>query len=76
MSQRELKNAVVQGEPISTKLIKKMEESHNPLIPEEHYFSDYNEDTFMNIMESQREMITMLKKYEKPKHLANRLDKL
>jgi hypothetical protein len=73
MTQRALENKVVSGEPISTKLSKKMEQAHNPLIPEEHYFSDYNEDTFMQIMESQREMITMLKKYEKPKHLANRL---
>jgi len=73
MTARELENKVVQGEPISTKLSKKMEESFDPIIPESHFFEDYAEDHFMNIMEEQKALITMLKKYKKPKFLANRI---
>jgi hypothetical protein len=42
-------------------------------IPEEHFFDDYDDDTFRGIMEEQKKMINLLKKNDKPKHLANRI---
>lgn len=41
-------------------------------IEDEHFFEDYDDDTFRNIMEQQNAVIKVLKKHKKPKHLANR----
>lgn len=42
-------------------------------IPEEHFFLEYNEERFVQIMEEQKEMISMLKRKGKTKYLANRI---
>lgn len=43
------------------------------IIPQEHFFNDYAESTFMDIMSEQLKLIKLLKKHGKPKFLANRL---
>lgn len=41
-------------------------------IPEECFFSDYDEDTLQEVMDEQMAIVKMLKDHEKSKHLANR----
>lgn len=41
-------------------------------IPEENFYSDYDEDTLRGIMEEQMTVVRLLKQYGKSKHLANR----
>lgn len=57
---RELEGLVNQKEPVDGK------------IPEECFFSEYDEDTLADIMEEQMKIVKMLKKHKKSKHLANR----
>jgi hypothetical protein len=66
---------VVQGRKIDTALqgLVNREEDFSPIIPEEHYHNDYNEEVFMEIMEEQMNLIRLLKKYKQPKYLANRI---
>lgn len=49
----------------------------NPLldkkIPESCFYSEYDDTTLSDIMEEQLQMVRMLKKYGKSKHLANRV---
>jgi hypothetical protein len=42
-------------------------------IPEECFYSEYDEDTLNEIMEEQMRMVKLLKKAGQSKHLANRL---
>jgi len=42
-------------------------------IPEECFYSDYNEDTLADIMGEQMRMVKLLKKAGQSKHMANRL---
>lgn len=42
-------------------------------IPEENFYSDYDEDTLRGIMEEQMTVVRLLKQYGKSKHLANRI---
>lgn len=42
-------------------------------IPEEHFFHDYDESRFVNLMEEQKKTINLLKSHRKPKYLANRI---
>ena len=73
--QQDDEEQVVQGRKIDTALegLVNREEDFSPIIPEEHYHNDYNEETFMNIMEEQMNLIRLLKKYKQPKYLANRI---
>lgn len=57
---RELEGLVNQKEPADGK------------IPEECFFSEYDEQTLADIMEDQMKIVKMLKKHKKSKHLANR----
>lgn len=41
-------------------------------IPEENFFSEYNEDTLREIMDEQQQLVRALKAHGKSKHLANR----
>ena len=41
-------------------------------IPEENFFSEYNEDTLREIMDEQMKLVRILKDHGKSKHLANR----
>lgn len=49
----------------------------NPLldkkIPEKCFYSEYDDDTLQSIMDEQMEMVRLLKKCGKSKHLANRV---
>lgn len=42
-------------------------------IPEENFYSDYNEDGLRSIMEEQMSIVRLLKEHGKSKHLANRV---
>lgn len=42
-------------------------------IPEECFYSDYDEDTLQGIMDEQMTMVRVLKSHGKSKHMANRL---
>lgn len=42
-------------------------------IPEENFFTDYNEEKLREIMEEQMMLVRLLKEYGKSKHLANRV---
>lgn len=68
-------NKVVQGKKIDAALegLVNREEEFSPIIPEEHYHSDYNDQVFESIMEEQMNLIRLLKKYKQPKYLANRI---
>jgi hypothetical protein len=66
---------IVDNPPPSTELEQACEEDNKftGYIPEEHFFHDYDEDKFMEIMTEQLKLIKLLKKHGKPKFLANRL---
>lgn len=49
------------------------DDSYTGYIPEEHFFSEYSDDTFKEIMDEQMNMIRTLKKAGAPKYLANRI---
>jgi hypothetical protein len=74
-SQQDDDQQVVQGRKIDTALqgLVNREEDFSPIIPDEHYHNDYNEEVFMEIMEEQMNLIRLLKKYKQPKYLANRI---
>jgi hypothetical protein len=42
-------------------------------IPEEHFFSEYTEETLEEIMDEQMKLVKLLKKHDQSKHLANRI---
>ena len=42
-------------------------------IPEECFYSEYDESTLQGIMDEQMGVVRLLKKYKKSKHLANRI---
>jgi len=48
-------------------------EPHDPQIPESCFFSEYDEDTLIKVMDEQMAMVKLLKSHEKSKHMANRL---
>jgi hypothetical protein len=48
-------------------------EEFTGVIPEEHFFTSYDDETFSSIMEEQLAVIKLLKKYDQPKYLANRI---
>jgi len=65
---------IVDNPPISHELEEAADDAgFTGFIPEEHFFHDYNEETFVGIMEEQRNMIRALKKHGQPKFLANRM---
>jgi hypothetical protein len=73
--QAEDEDKVVQGpkvDPVLEGLVNSTAE-FSEFIPEEHFFDDYNDDAFRGIMEEQMSMIKLLKKYDQPKYLANRI---
>jgi hypothetical protein len=73
--QMEDEDKVVQGpkvDPVLEGLVNSTAE-FSEFIPEEHFFDDYDDDAFRGIMEEQMSMIKLLKKYDQPKYLANRI---
>lgn len=66
---------IVQGpkiDPILEGLVNSTAE-FSEYIPEEHFYDDYDDAAFQGIMEEQMAMIKLLKKYDQPKYLANRI---
>ncbi len=67
-------NPVVQGvEDEEDEFEKYVDKDFTGLIPDNHFFDDYNEDRFISIMEQQKALIALLKKHKQPKFLANRV---
>lgn len=66
---------VVQNRPVSTQLesMAQKDPDFDGLIPEECFFTEYDEDTLADIMDQQMAIIKLLKKHNKTKHLANRI---
>lgn len=62
-------NPVVEGPKMELDL-PKYEDGY---IPEDCFYSDYDEDTLKEIMDEQLKMVRLLKAKGKSKHLANRI---
>lgn len=62
-------NTVVENPPIDIEI----DEYEGGQIPEDCFYSDYDEETLQDIMDQQMRMITLLKSKGKSKHLANRI---
>jgi hypothetical protein len=71
-------NKVVDPPPPSAELQKYVEdqedeEDFDGTIPEDHFMSDYDEQTLSDIMNQQMTLVKTLKAHGKTKHLANRI---
>ena len=69
-------NKIVQGPKLDAALeglVNPNEEEFSGKIPENHFFTAYDDETFSNIMEEQLAVIKLLKKHHQPKYLANRI---
>lgn len=66
---------VVQNRPVDTQLdyMAKPDPDFDGRIPEENFYSEYDEETLANIMDEQMSIVKLLKKHNKTKHLANRI---
>jgi len=66
---------VVQNRPMSTQMeeMAKRDPDFDGRIPEECFFSEYDEETLADIMDQQMSIVKLLKKHNKTKHLANRI---
>lgn len=66
---------VVQNRPVSTQMedLAKRDPDFDGRIPEECFFSEYDEETLADIMDQQMSIVKLLKKHNKTKHLANRI---
>ena len=76
MSSQNQQNQVVQPAPITHELeglVNQRDNNHDGLIPEDHFISEYNEDTLQKLMDEQLSVVRLLKKHKKSKHLANRM---
>lgn len=75
MSEKKKKDSIVQAAPIGGELegLVNAREKFTGHIPEEHFFNDYDDGTFRDIMEEQMALIKMLKKHGETKYLANRI---
>lgn len=69
------KDSVVIGPPLGQEMegMVNKRDKFDGYIPEEHFFDDYDDDTFRSIMEEQKSLITLLKKHGESKYLANRI---
>lgn len=76
MSNQKKHDQIVQPAPLGHELeglVNQRHVDHDGLIAEEYFISDYNEDTLQEIMDEQLNVVRMLKKHKKSKHLANRM---
>jgi len=68
---------IIQPAPISIELMglvkDKRKDPFDGKIPEECFYSDYDEETLQEIMDEQMKIVKLLKKHGKSKHLANRI---
>lgn len=68
--------AVVDPPPPAQELeefVKDKNDEFDGRIPEDCFYSEYDETTLANIMDEQMAIVTALKKHKKTKHLANRI---
>jgi hypothetical protein len=74
MSERKKKDSIVQPAPLGAEMegLVNQRDKFTGHIPEENFFNDYDDNTFMSIMEEQMTLIKMLKKHGETKYLANR----
>jgi hypothetical protein len=74
MSDQKKKESIVQPAPVSDAFegLVNARDKFTGHIPEEHFFNDYDDETFRNIMEEQMQVIKLLKKHGETKYLANR----
>lgn len=70
-AKKQLQNGVVSKPAVGIDI--ELDHEWDPKIPEDCFFDDYDEDRLMGIMEEQMQMITLLKKHNKPKYMANRI---
>lgn len=76
LKEKDLGFVVVEPPPASKELEEMVEEYDDDFdgrIPEENFFTEYDEDTLVSIMDEQKAIITALKAHKKTKHLANRI---
>lgn len=75
MCEKKEEDGIVQRQPITHELegLVNQREIFDPRIPESNFFHKYDDNTFRDIMEEQDKVIRLLKKYKKPKHLADRI---
>jgi len=62
-------NTVVEAAPMDVEL----DEYEGGQIPEDCFYSEYDEETLQEIMAEQMKLVTLLKAHGKSKHLANRI---
>jgi len=75
LSQKYDDNAVVQPAPPGRELegLVNQKPSTDGRIPEDCFFTEYNESVLAEIMEEQMKVVKLLKKHDMTKHLANRI---
>jgi hypothetical protein len=69
-------NGVVEQQDVSNEfdgLVEPLREDFDGKIPEECFLSDYDESTLQEIMDEQMQVVKLLKKHKRSKHLANRI---
>jgi hypothetical protein len=69
-------NQIVQPVPRANEfagLVDPPEANFDGIIPEDHFFSEYEESDLREIMDEQMTIVKALKKHGKSKHLANRM---
>lgn len=72
---KQSENKVVASAPIGHELegLVNIRDNEDGTIPEDHFISEYDEDTLRKIMEQQMTVVKLLKKHNKSKHIANRV---
>jgi hypothetical protein len=75
LEDKKKKNQIVQSieEPTGLEGFVNQKEFFSPKIQEEHFYTDYSDNALSDIIDEQNNVILMLKKHGKPKHLANRI---
>ena len=75
-SNERARDQIVQPAPIGHELeglVNMRDVDHDGFIPEEYFMSTYNQDTLRDIMKEQMNVVELLKKHGKTKHMANRI---
>ena len=69
-------NGIVEQQEVSSEfdgLVEPLRDDFDGKIPEECFLSDYDEGTLQEIMDEQMQVVKLLKKHKRSKHLANRI---
>ena len=70
--EEERKEQIASDHPLSQEVLELDDEEFSPFLSEEDFYDDYDDDSFRKLMESQKAIITLLKKLGQPKYLADR----